>query len=82
MDNIVRLFARMSKSGDGIDLLAYLKTLSLENYEAFKKDEANTNDIHKGYAIAIDNLIKLFETASDTLARIEKTGKVSETGHY
>lgn len=68
MDNILKLHSRLKSTADGLDYVAYLKSLSLENYEAFKKDRSEFNDIHKGYALAIDSLIKTFELCDDKLA--------------
>lgn len=65
--NIVKLFSRLRNTADGIELLDYLKKLSSDNYEAFKKDESAADEIHKGYAIAIDSLIKLFEVSDELL---------------
>ena len=63
MDNYVKAIANISCTGDGIEFLSYLRELSLTNYEAFKKDDRN--EFHKGYAVAIDSLIKVFETATE-----------------
>lgn len=68
MDNILKLHSRLKNTADGLDYIAYLKSLSLENYEAFKKDGSQFNDMHKGYALAIDSLIKTFELCDDKLA--------------
>lgn len=63
----MKLFSRLRNTSDGIELLDYLKKLSVDNYEAFKKDESAADEIHKGYAIAIDSLIKLFEVSDELL---------------
>lgn len=63
MDN--KLLHRIKQTQDGLDFIDLLKTLSLNNYESFKKDNSTSNDIYKGYAIAIDSLIKAFESATD-----------------
>lgn len=63
----MKLFSRLRNTADGIELLEYLKKLSSDNYEAFKKDEYAANEIHKGYAIAIDSLVKLFEVSDELL---------------
>lgn len=67
MDNsqVNRLFQRIKDTSDGQDLIAYLETLSLRNYRAFKQDDSENNELHKGYAIAIDQLIELFETCNE-----------------
>lgn len=81
MDNILKLHSRLKSTEDGLDYVEYLKYLSLENYEAFKKDKSEFNDIHKGYALAIDSLIKTFELCDDKLANKanEKTETISWT---
>ena len=68
MTEHLKLLNRIKQTQDGLDYIAYLKSLSLENYEAFKKDGSQFNDIHKGYALAIDSLIKTFELCDDKLA--------------
>jgi len=50
-------------SPEGSEFIEYLKELSQENYKAFVKDDSSMNDIHKGYAIAIDSLIHTLEVA-------------------
>lgn len=60
MNETKQLLLRLKKSADGQEFIDYLLELSNDNYEAFKKDGAAMNDIHKGYAIAIDNLLKAF----------------------
>ena len=71
-EDILRMFSRIAQSADGIELLEYLKKLSYDNYEAYKKDDASANEIHKGYAIAIDSLIKLLEQSSEVLSKRSK----------
>ena len=68
-EETLKLLSRIRKTTDGVDLLEYLYTLSRENYQAFKRDRSEMNDIHKGYALAIDSLIQAFETAGDLLKR-------------
>jgi len=63
---ILSLLKRIMSSGEGAELIEYLQSLSLENYEAFKKSGAARNDIHKGYAIAIDALLESLLTCNDT----------------
>jgi len=85
-DQRLRLISRLNASQDGIDFLEYLKDLSRDNYEAWKKDPAVTNDVHKGYAQAYDNLIMLFENCDTELRRLAEAEKMIgehvETGHY
>jgi hypothetical protein len=60
MDEIKQLFKRLYTSQDGKDFIEYLENLDRENYQAFKSCPQTANDIHKGYAMAIDNLIQCF----------------------
>lgn len=73
MVDALRLFDRLKSTGDGIELLEFLKETSRNNYEGFKRSTSDMNDIYKGQAIAIDGLITLFETATDKLAQIEQS---------
>ena len=73
-EQILNVFSRLGKHDDGIEFIEYLKKLSKDNYEAFKQANPQMNDIHKGYALAIDNLIKVFETCDDKLKEgVKKT---------
>ena len=65
MTEIYKLLNRIKQTQDGIDFIEYLKDLSYQNYQSFKKDDSDKNDVYKGYAIAIDDLIKAFENASE-----------------
>ena len=58
-------------SPEGSDFIEYLKVLSLDNYNAFKKDDPSMNDIHKGYALAIDGLIHILESADKEATKHE-----------
>lgn len=51
------MLKRVMISQEGIDFVDYLKQLSLDNYKAFKAGSSEENEIHKGYALAIDSLI-------------------------
>lgn len=66
-ENILKTFSRLKDSADGIDFIAYLELLSKENYAAFKCDKQEMNDIHKGYAIAIDCLLETFNNCDNAL---------------
>jgi hypothetical protein len=81
-NDILRLFSRLSASGEGIELKEYLQELSSINYEAFKNDNPQYNEMHKGYGIAIDSLIKLLDSAVDILANQEKNQKLDVSEHY
>lgn len=72
MTDIYKLLNRIKQTQDGIDFVEYLKVLSYQNYQSFKKDDSDKNDVYKGYAIAIDDLIKAFENASEKQASIKE----------
>lgn len=77
-DNILRIISRIANSQDGIEFVDYLKVLSVQNYEAYKKDASENNDIHKGYAIAIDSLISVFSNCDELLRSKEYEQEVKE----
>ena len=68
MDNIAESTLKLLKrikhdsviKGDGVQFMEYLDSLSRQNYEAWKKQGSDMNDIHKGYAFCIDFLIESF----------------------
>ena len=72
MTELNKLLNRIKQTQDGIDFIEYLKGLSYKNYQSFKKDDSSKNDVYKGYAIAIDDLIKAFENASEKQASIKE----------
>ena len=82
-DSLLKVLSRIKCTQDGNDFIEYLRELSEDNYEAFKKDHFDNDRVHKGYGIAIDGLIKLFETCDDILEkrRIEEN-KQQELGVY
>lgn len=55
------LLKNIMVSPEGSELLDYLKDLSLQNYNSYKTDDSSMDGIHKGYAIAIDSLIRSLE---------------------
>ncbi len=57
---ILAMFKRIKTGSEGPELIEYLELLSKQNYEAYKRDKAENNEIDKGYAICVDSLIKLF----------------------
>lgn len=75
-ERILQLLSRVKASQDGPELIEYLQQLSLDNYKAFKKSRPEANEVHKGYAQAIDGLLSCFENC-DKLLRAPKE-KVSE----
>jgi hypothetical protein len=67
------MLQRVMLSQEGIDFVAYLKELSLDNYKSFKADTPEMNEIHKGYALAIDSLIESLESSVKTITPKEVT---------
>lgn len=59
-EQILLLFKRIKTGPEGEGLIEYLETLSSENYSAWKKNASEMNDIHKGYAQAVDSLLEIF----------------------
>ena len=73
-EQLLKVFSRLKKDGDGMEFIKYLENLSRENYEAFRgSKDSSMNDVHKGYALAIDSIIKVFESADDKLLQQSKT---------
>ena len=60
-EQIMSFGRKLQAQGDLLDLLTYFQDLSEENYQSFKKSDSEMNDIHKGYALCIDNLSQVFE---------------------
>lgn len=67
----LRMLARIKSTGDGMELIKYLEDLSVDNYLAWKNDESEMNDIHKGYAMAIDNLLESFAKCDQEVKKVE-----------
>ena len=64
-DQINQLGRRLHSQGDLIDLMEYFTQLSEDNYESFKNSESKMNDIHKGYALCVDNIMQVFGACND-----------------
>jgi len=71
-----KLFSRLKQSEDGVELIEFLNFMSKKNYEEFKISESNVNDLLKGKALAIDYLIKLFDTCDDKLISLNKKDSI------
>ncbi len=69
---ILKTISRIKSSPDGMEFMTYLAELSQRNYLSFKAGDANANELHKGYALAIDSLIDVFETCDLTLLLKQK----------
>lgn len=72
-EDILKMIGRIKATSDGTDFLNYLKELSRDNYEGFKKAPQEMNDVHKGRALALDSLITLFDNCEQMLALRDKT---------
>ena len=68
-----KMFSRIKQTSDGIDFIEFLKVLSHNNYMAFKASPTEMNDVHKGQAIAIDELIKVFEVCDHKLNQVDSS---------
>lgn len=60
-EKLIKMLSRIKKSPDGPELIEYLEELSADNYRAFKNGPHDRDALCKGYAIAIDSLIKSFQ---------------------
>lgn len=72
-EDILKTIGKIKVTSDGADFLNYLKELSKDNYEGFKKASQEMNDVHKGRALALDSLIALFDNCEQLLALENKT---------
>ena len=79
MDSEYKILSRLKQTSDGLDFIELVQSLSKKNYEEFKVCDRDRTDVHKGIAIAYDNLIKLFQVCDDKLKQVDSS--VSE-GHY
>ena len=70
-EQTLKVFHRISQSGDGIDYLNYLKQAMEDINTEFRVCDPNLNNVVKGKAIAINKLIKDFEQAADRLAKLD-----------
>lgn len=70
--DILRMINRIKTSPDGQDFINYLEDLSLDNYLAFKRSDPAQSELHKGYALCIDNLIKLFNECDIEIKKKEE----------
>lgn len=69
-EQILIALRNIKTSPDGETFIAYLKELSLQNYTAFKSNGEEMNELHKGYAQALDKLIDNFQEC-DTSRNME-----------
>jgi len=71
-DQDLLLLVRVKRSDNGPELIDLLKRMSLKNYQRFKAATSEANDVFKGYAIAIDEVVGLLEGCDD---RLRERGK-------
>jgi hypothetical protein len=81
-ERILKTLSRIKSTQDGIDLIEYLQTLSKDNYIAFKREGSSMNDVHKGYALAIDSLLETFESCEIKIKALEKSTEDEASLHY
>lgn len=82
MNDLLNAISRIKATQDGIDFVEYLNKLSIDNYNAFKKSSSAVSEVHKGYAIAIDSLIRVFATCDDVLKKEKEPIANNEKGFY
>lgn len=64
-EQLLKMFSRLKQTGDGIEFTAYLNKLSKDNYELWKD---MGGDVLRGRAMALDELIKVFDKCDDRLS--------------
>lgn len=72
---LLKSVKRMKATSDCNDFLEFVRKLSINNYNAFKRSPHEFSDVHKGQAIAIDTIIELFDTCEEKLLKIEEQEK-------
>lgn len=77
-EQLLSVISRLKTTGDGMEFIEYLERLARENYLAFVKDHSQANDIHKGYALAIESLLTVFRDCDASLALLEKTKDIEK----
>lgn len=77
-EKVTKLLGRIKATADGQEFIEYLQTLSDDNYKAFKGCPTDMNNIHKGYAIAVDNLLTCFEKC-DKVVEKKNEEKIEDT---
>jgi len=78
LETMLKTIKRIKETSDGQEFITYLKELSEDNYRAFKHDSSTFNDIHKGYALAIDSLLDVFDNCEISLAKLETSDKIGK----
>jgi hypothetical protein len=60
-DETIKLLQRLKNTSDGKDFISFLIDLSQSNYDSWKHEGG---DVLRGKAIALDNLILLFQNCN------------------
>jgi hemerythrin superfamily protein len=68
MEETLKMLSRIKQTADGKEFIEFLKTLSDTNYKTWKNTDSTLNDLMKGQAIAIDEMISLFTNCEQKLA--------------
>ena len=71
-ENLLKTVSRIYNSDDGQELIEFMRRLSSNNYKAWKQSPTEFGDLHKGQAIAIDELIDLFDTCDIKLLKMNE----------
>lgn len=66
-EQILKVLSRIKATDDGQDLIELIRRLSQNNYKQWKQNTQEFNDVHKGQAIALDELLSLFENCEQKL---------------
>ena len=71
-ENLLKCLGRLKNSYDGIEFIEFLKTLSNNNYIAWKLSPHEFNDIHKGQAVALDGILEEFNNCEEKLKALNE----------
>ena len=66
-EKLWKMLDRIKRSPDGADLIEYLESVSQANYQAFKRCLPDSNERHKGYGNAVDDLVTLMKESAQKL---------------
>jgi len=71
-EEVRKLLKRLKETADGQEFIDYLRLLSAENYYTWKNASQEHNEIHKGYALSVDNLVDSFAECDKEPAKEKK----------
>ncbi len=66
-EKLWKMLDRLRRSADGPEFIEYLESVSQANYIGFKRCLPDSNERHKGYANAIDDLVGLIKESAQKL---------------